>query len=72
MDSLDRLRKKIETTRIHLDTGDISITFSLGIASANGEDDITLDLLLARADEALYDAKKGGRNRVRIWQDLRA
>jgi diguanylate cyclase (GGDEF)-like protein len=41
----------------------VSVTVSAGAATAN-EDDETLDALLARADDALYRAKRAGRDRV--------
>lgn len=47
---------------------EISTTLSLGVASMNGDDSLTLDSLLNRADEALYDAKRRGRNQVAIWE----
>lgn len=46
-----------------LDCGPVAITISAGIAGlASGED--SLDALLRRADQALYQAKEAGRNRV--------
>jgi two-component system cell cycle response regulator len=61
----ERLRKSIETTPIVISRapGRLSITISIGIASSNGEAD-TADALLHRADQALYRAKRTGRNRV--------
>jgi diguanylate cyclase len=41
-----------------------SVTVSIGVAIGRNED--TLEGLLARADAALYSAKRGGRNRVAI------
>ena len=38
------------------------ITISIGVAEATAGD--TVDTLLQRADEALYEAKNGGRNKV--------
>lgn len=65
----DRIRKEIEKSSIETDAGMISITASLGITSLTDEDDLTLDKLLDRADQALYKSKEGGRNKVTIWQD---
>jgi two-component system cell cycle response regulator len=41
----------------------IEVTISIGVASTEGGDD-TPETLLKRADEALYEAKRAGRNRV--------
>ena len=41
---------------------EISITLSCGVATAEGSESI--DSVLARADAALYRAKRAGRNRV--------
>jgi two-component system cell cycle response regulator len=61
----ERLRKSIETTPIAISRapGKLSITISIGIASTTGPGD-TADALLHRADQALYSAKRTGRNRV--------
>jgi two-component system cell cycle response regulator len=61
----ERLRKSIEVTPIDISRapGRISITISIGIAASEGEDD-TAEALLRRADQALYSAKRNGRNRV--------
>jgi two-component system cell cycle response regulator len=61
----DRLRKSIETTPIEISRapGKLTITISIGIAGSEGEND-GAEELLHRADQALYRAKKTGRNRV--------
>jgi len=41
----------------------LSVTISIGVAATHGESD-TPEHLLKRADEALYEAKASGRNRV--------
>lgn len=61
----DRLRKQVEGNPVTLSRppGEVSITVSIGIAALSGADD-TADALLHRADQALYQAKRTGRNRV--------
>jgi two-component system cell cycle response regulator len=61
----ERLRKSIETTPIEISRapGKLTITISIGIAASENENDSAEDLLY-RADQALYRAKKTGRNRV--------
>ncbi|MGC8650547.1 MAG: GGDEF domain-containing protein, partial [Hydrogenobaculum sp.] len=55
----EKLRKEIEN---FLFEEGLSITCSFGVASLNQED--TKETILKRADEALYKAKREGRNRV--------
>jgi two-component system cell cycle response regulator len=61
----ERLRQSIETTpvRISRAPGQLKITISIGIAKCEGEDD-SAEQLLHRADQALYRAKRTGRNKV--------
>lgn len=42
-----------------------SMLFSVGVAAITDDDD-TLDDLMSRADQALYEAKQAGRNRIRV------
>jgi diguanylate cyclase (GGDEF)-like protein len=57
----ERLRSAIESADIKRTDGE-PVTASIGIAVASVSD--TVDSLLARADRALYQAKRQGRNRV--------
>ena len=61
----ERLRQSIETTPVKISRapGQLNITISIGIAKAEGADD-TAEKLLHRADQALYRAKRSGRNKV--------
>lgn len=60
----ERIRQEVESMK-PFSSKDIQLTVSLGISSLRGEPDAT-ELLLERADAALYRAKQGGRNRVEI------
>ncbi|MEM9169572.1 MAG: PleD family two-component system response regulator [Pseudomonadota bacterium] len=62
----ERLRQEVEAHEVTLDDGrDISVTVSIGIASSADPDAQNgAQNLIKRADEALYRAKEGGRNRV--------
>ena len=45
----------------------ISITVSVGVASYDSEGILSVDTLLDRADQAMYQAKQGGRNQVVVY-----
>ncbi len=62
---LDRARLAVAGTALHAGSSAVSVTFSAGITEARQGD--TIDLLLSRADEALYRAKDNGRDRVEVW-----
>jgi diguanylate cyclase (GGDEF)-like protein len=59
----ERLRKAISHIAVPVSEGTLSITASLGISTAKGND-INLKTMMERADSALYAAKNAGRNRV--------
>jgi len=62
----ERMRKEVEETRIELVDGTetLQLTASFGVASSRQGSKETVDSLTRRADEAMYRAKNGGRNRV--------
>jgi two-component system cell cycle response regulator len=60
----ERLRTEVAARPITTGAGDISITISFGVKLAAEGD--TETELLAAADRALYQAKIGGRNQVRV------
>lgn len=62
-DVADRLRKSIESVRVDTHKGEISVTVSVGVAVAT-ESTPDLPALINRADMALYEAKRAGRNKV--------
>ncbi|MDX1465065.1 MAG: sensor domain-containing diguanylate cyclase [Halomonas sp.] len=60
----ERIRSSFEALPIDIKKGSpISCTVSIGVTAIGTEDD-TLEQMLERADQALYLAKNGGRNRV--------
>lgn len=59
----ERIRAQVEAMTIPTAAGPIRTTVSAGISYASGDE--TLQSLLIRADEALYEAKSEGRNRIR-------
>ena len=59
----ERLRHAVSQTTIAWNGELIRVTISTGLATSQGKDE-TLSSLLHRADEALYQAKAEGRNRV--------
>lgn len=59
----ERLREALSSSPIKAKGEKLQITASLGIANSNCEDE-RLEQIVARADEALYQAKSAGRNRV--------
>lgn len=63
----ERLRARMDHDPIPVAGGSkqLTITISLGVASIQGVDD-TAEAMLKRADEALYKAKRDGRNRVML------
>lgn len=61
---LETLRAAIEACPFHFKGERVTITISMGLASFKpGEHS---DLVIKRADQALYRAKNGGRNRVEL------
>lgn len=63
---LDEIRQRFAEIRYPAQPHDLSCTFSCGIAELSG--DIDSNTLSKRADEALYQAKRSGRNRVELFR----
>lgn len=59
------LREKIENLSITLDNDKtLKFTISLGVTAIDLEKESDIDTALQRADNALYEAKNSGRNKV--------
>lgn len=65
----ERLRSSILNRRFFFNEKEIKVTVSIGIATSP-YDAKTKEELIGRADEALYRAKEGGRNRCVSWRQL--
>ena len=64
----ERVREAFERSGIVDETGPVDTTVSIGVAG--GPAGTELEVLLAAADAALYQAKRGGRNRVEAAEEL--
>ena len=72
---LDGAKRVAESMRRHLarkaikrPEGSIFVTASIGVSAAMAGE-LDSKALLARADAAMYRAKRDGRNCVRVWED---
>lgn len=67
----EKLRKRIEEAEILLaNDRRVNVTVSIGIAASDGHPDY--ERIVERADAALYQAKRNGRNRVQALDDSSA
>ncbi len=64
----ERVREAFESSGIVDESGPVDTTVSIGVAG--GPAGTELEVLLAAADTALYQAKRGGRNRVEAAEEL--
>ncbi|MDM7322877.1 MAG: diguanylate cyclase [Gammaproteobacteria bacterium] len=60
-----RLREEAAASTVYSDGQPLHFTLSLGLTALTAQDP-SLDVAIARADEALYRAKMGGRNRIEV------
>lgn len=63
----ERLREQIALQPLIVDGTVIRLTSSFGVSEASNTD-VSLQQLLHYADQALYAAKHGGRNQVRVYE----
>jgi diguanylate cyclase (GGDEF)-like protein len=64
LDVAERMRQLVGDQPIQTDRGPVSITASFGVAVTRAGQAHNVEQLIVSADEALYRAKRGGRNRV--------
>ena len=67
-----RIRKEIIGQMIQTETGLITLTASIGVAGLSDKNRNSvqnLDTLLNRADKALYEAKRAGKNQAYLYPD---
>lgn len=66
----EKLRVTVQDRNFLCESGNIrlSVTISIGITIYNGETEPSPDRLIGQADDALYSAKEGGRNRVVVYK----
>ncbi|MCU1298577.1 MAG: diguanylate cyclase protein [Acidobacteriaceae bacterium] len=62
----ERVRHCMSDCPIETTVGPISVTLSVGLASAAGSNPCDADSLIRMAEEALHKAKMAGRNRVEM------
>jgi diguanylate cyclase (GGDEF)-like protein len=61
----EKLRTAIARSALKVRGAEVSVTVSIGISAVQASDEIHA-AVLERADNALYDAKESGRNRIRV------
>jgi diguanylate cyclase (GGDEF)-like protein len=68
----ERIRRLVETTLFEVGQTQIHLTISLGISNLPSHRTRSKEELTKMADHALYEAKRGGRNRVCIFMGYSA
>ena len=63
----ERIRRQIENTPFEIGQAQVNLTLSMGISNFPSHRAKSKEELIKMADQALYDAKRGGRNKVCIF-----
>ncbi len=67
----ERIRKTVENTAVTAGSTPLQCTLSIGVASYYRGCE-NKETLIAQADQALYHAKRSGRNRVCLYKDIQS
>jgi diguanylate cyclase (GGDEF)-like protein len=62
----ERLRQAVCKSPVRIDKYEIPLTASVGVASHANDNEVNPEILLKKADLALYRAKASGRNRIEL------
>lgn len=65
-ETVNRFREQFAVLSFPLQGQSVSITASFGVAGTHGKEMHDFAMLLRRADQMLYEAKRGGKNMVRV------
>jgi len=65
----ERIRRLVEETSFEVGKTEVNLTVSMGISNFPSHRAKSKEDLIRMADQALYDAKKGGRNKVCIFTE---
>lgn len=66
-DRSEEIRNAVEESRLLREKVDLRMTISIGLAFR--KDLSNIDDMLCNADKALYEAKREGKNQVKIWNE---
>jgi diguanylate cyclase (GGDEF)-like protein/PAS domain S-box-containing protein len=64
----ERIRRMLEQAEVKYEAQSLKVTASFGLALIQKESGLTLEQLIDRADQALYQSKREGRNRITVWR----
>jgi diguanylate cyclase (GGDEF)-like protein len=65
-----RLKAVVAASPFEKDSRRTVITLSMGIDALQGDETVEPDQFLRRADAALFEAKRRGRNRICLWPEI--
>lgn len=68
-ETAERIRKAVEQKAFTVDNAKIPVTVSIGVSTAPYDAE-SKEGLIERADQALYHAKRSGRDRTVLWEEI--